>query len=732
MKLPKNYKIVPLFLFLTIPTLLFSQTAGDLAFVGFNADGDDDFAVVLLKDHPKNTLIYFSDKQPASATTFSGGEGNVEWNTGNTVLKSGTIVIFNDFDSSAARNASAGSITNQAGSFNLATSGDALFAYSGTLDRVAVWLAGIQNEAGNEGDHFSETSLVIGSTFVNFYTSGNSEAGFYKGSRSSNTSYSSYLTFIGDSANWERAPSNVDGETLLPFSQEAFTTNTTTWLGTSSNLWNYSENWDNGIPTSSSFAQIPITAEAPNITAGNSANVGNIAITEGTQITLKSGASLIISGTSSGTMNYYRNLEYHMDRLKAWYLVSSPTHGETVTNLRSNNSFLTNENNEISFAHYDNSQTIASDRWSYYSDTATETLTQGKGYATKLASIGTISFTGNIPTSDIFIPLSLAAESGGNNFNLLGNPFTAFINSSEFLKFNTAALAQEEIYIWNQSTSSYETKISGVSYKIAPGQAFFVEASNTNIVRFSESFQSHESTDTFQKKSEVRLQLILEDETTSRYANIYYASERATGYENGYDGKLFEGTAHPFAIYTHLVSGSQGQNYQIQSLPNTNHEAMVITIGVNAAIDKALTFSIKTMNFPSELNVFLEDRLLNKFIALTQENSKYQITLDTALDGIGRFYLHTSEALLERPHTTVLKNISIYETNSASLRITGILDMNSEITVYNILGEKVLHTSFNSTGIKDIPLPRLQRGFYMIQLATKIGILHKKLILGIK
>ena len=159
---------------------------------------------------------------------------------------------------------------------------------------------------------------------------------------------------------------------------------------------------------------------------------------------------------------------------------------------------------------------------------------------------------------------------------------------------------------------------------------------------------------------------------------------------------------------------------------------MVIPIGVIAAIDKALTFSIKTMNFPSELNVFLEDRLLNKFIALTQENSKYQITLDTALDGIERFYLHTSEALLERPHTTVLKNISIYETNSASLRITGILGMNSEITVYNILGEKVLHTSFNSTGIKDIPLPRLQRGFYMIQLATKIGILHKKLILGIK
>jgi hypothetical protein len=730
MKLHKNFKSTSLILLITIPALLFSQTSGDLAFIGFNADGDDDFAIVLLKDQPKNTIIYFSDKQPASATSLSGSEGTVEWSTGNTVLKSGTVVIFNDFDSGASRKVSIGALTDQIGRFNLSTNGDALFAYTGTINSVAVWLAGIQNGAGNEGDHFSDTSLVVGSTFVNFYSSGNSEAGFYNGSRSSNILYSDYLSFIGDSSKWERAAANIDGETLLPFSQEAFTTNTTIWLGASSNLWNSSANWDNGIPTSSSFAQIPITAETPNIAAGNSANAGNIAITEGTQITLNSGASLIITGTSNGAVTYHRDLEDHIDKLKAWYLVSSPVQGETMTNMRSNNSFITNEDNEISFASYDNTQTIATDRWSYFSDTATEDLITGKGYATKLAAPGFISFTGSMSTSNIFIPLSAAAENGGNNFNLIGNPFAAYINSHDFLSLNTAMLAQEEIYIWNQSTASYDTKISSIPHKIAPGQAFFVEAANTNIVQFSESLQSHESSDTFQKESKISIKIIMKDTINSRYADIYYAPERITGYENGYEGKLFGGTAHPFAIYTHLVSNSQGQDYQIQSLPNLNYATMVVPIGVNAAVDKEITFSTKTINLPPNLNIFLEDRPLNKFIALTQENDEYKVTLDTALNGIGRFYLHTSETSLKTDKANILKNISIYQRSQNSLRISGIPYLKADITIYNILGIKILEASFESKEIKDIELPRLKRGFYIIALKTKLGILHKKMILG--
>ena len=47
-----------------ITTSIIAQSTGDITFVGFNADGDDDFAVLVLKDLPANTLIYFTDNEP--------------------------------------------------------------------------------------------------------------------------------------------------------------------------------------------------------------------------------------------------------------------------------------------------------------------------------------------------------------------------------------------------------------------------------------------------------------------------------------------------------------------------------------------------------------------------------------------------------------------------------------------------------------------------------------------
>ena len=38
-------------------------TTGDIAFVGFNADGDDDIAFVTFKDIPANSTIIFCDSE---------------------------------------------------------------------------------------------------------------------------------------------------------------------------------------------------------------------------------------------------------------------------------------------------------------------------------------------------------------------------------------------------------------------------------------------------------------------------------------------------------------------------------------------------------------------------------------------------------------------------------------------------------------------------------------------
>jgi len=56
-------KSVFLCIFLSISVYLgvYAQATGDISFIGFNADTDDDFAIVVLNDLPANTTIYFRD-----------------------------------------------------------------------------------------------------------------------------------------------------------------------------------------------------------------------------------------------------------------------------------------------------------------------------------------------------------------------------------------------------------------------------------------------------------------------------------------------------------------------------------------------------------------------------------------------------------------------------------------------------------------------------------------------
>ena len=209
--------------------MVWGLLVGDIAFTAFNADGDDDFAIVALIDIPANATIYFTDNEPnATGDGFLDfNEGTLKWATGGSVISAGTIVVFTDTDSDTNPlfGASVGtlSVPSFDSGMNLSSSGDALYAVEGSPegDNIAAWLAGIQNEAGNEGANFSATGLTFGTTFINFYTTGSPDGGYYHGARFGESSFSAYLPSLGDNSNW--TVDMYNGENILPISTEAFT-----------------------------------------------------------------------------------------------------------------------------------------------------------------------------------------------------------------------------------------------------------------------------------------------------------------------------------------------------------------------------------------------------------------------------------------------------------------------------------------------------------------------------
>ena len=478
------------------------------------------------------------------------------------------------------------------------------------------------------------------------------------------------------------------------------------WNGTTDSDWATASNWSNGVPTTGVAVRIESAANMP--TASSAIDVRNMIMDAGT--------SFITSSTFAGNLSYTRNLS-----TDNWYTVSSPVVGETYGDGFVTSNGIASSGDNRAIAPY----VTSNDSWAYMqAGDESATFISGKGYSVKLASPGAISFTGTMKVDDT----SIALTTSGNGFNLIGNPYPSYINSSSILTNSTSALDAQTLWVWNQSTSSYDTKVTVDAFKIAPGQGFFVKSDGAEgSVLIAEADQSHQSTDTFQRtEARPEIYLTLTDGSASREAKIYFIDNTTTGFDNGYDGEMFGGVANDFAIYTHLVSNSQGKDYAIQSLPRDNYKK--IPVGVNAISGTAITIEASTTNFPEGMNIYLEDTSDNSFTLLDAE-SDFTTTLGSDLNGIGRFYLHTTTGALSTNDVAANNNLSIYTSTRENLRIVGVQNGTANIQLYNILGKEVLKGSFEGNGVNDIALPRLNSGIYIVKIATEKGTINKKIII---
>jgi len=487
---------------------------------------------------------------------------------------------------------------------------------------------------------------------------------------------------------------------------------------TGNGVWNTAATWvGNDVPTALDNVQIN-----HNISIGTTtgAAVKNLDVDASAALTIANGGSLIVDGTSSGNVTYNRNLA-----TTNWYLVSSPVVGETYDDAYvTANSIDSGIEPNRGIAPY----TTSDNSWNYMQAGASAaTFAAGTGYSVKRSTAGDISFTGTLNVADAGVDVDLDAT--GNGFNLLGNPYTSHIASATFLDNESDISDTKTLWVWNLATGAYEVKTLADAMVIAPAQGFFVKANGTgSTFNFAESNQAG-SGGTFQRtETRPEIYLTLSDQTDAREAKIYYIDNMTTGFDVGYEGELFNGVSNPLAIYTHLIADSQGKNYQVQSLPPNNYENMIIPVGVNANAGKEITFSAEALNLPDGIKVFLEDRLANTFNELS-DNKTFKVNLSEALNDVGRFYLHTSSNALSIDDSVILENVSIYKTNASTLKIVGLPNGIANIKLINVLGKQLMNTSFNANGAKEISLPNLAAGIYIVQLETEFSKLNKKIVL---
>jgi predicted extracellular nuclease/2',3'-cyclic-nucleotide 2'-phosphodiesterase (5'-nucleotidase family) len=163
-------------------------TNGSIAFVGFNADGDDGFAFIAVDAIPAGTVIRFSDNEwnglgVGAGGAFNTGEGALTWTNGVTDLPAGTVIELVRISDGGARTANIGAISG--GNVALGNSGEAVFAFVGTSETAPeTFLAAVTNNNGGfsgatTSGLLAGTGLVAGTSALVLPGTGGADVAVY-------------------------------------------------------------------------------------------------------------------------------------------------------------------------------------------------------------------------------------------------------------------------------------------------------------------------------------------------------------------------------------------------------------------------------------------------------------------------------------------------------------------------------------------------------------------------
>ena len=199
------------------------SSPGDLAFTGFNADGTDNLAFVLLVSAAPGQKVWFSDNE-WNGTAFNGGESFYSWTAPAGGLPAGSIISLGNINSLAPIaniGTSAGETVAGSADPGISVIDEAIYAYLGT-DAITptTFLALIANEDTSVPYSLANTGLSEAAGTAIIFTA--DEDGMrYIGPRNTQTSFSGYLPLLANkAANWEVTA--TDGTVFLPLNTTAF------------------------------------------------------------------------------------------------------------------------------------------------------------------------------------------------------------------------------------------------------------------------------------------------------------------------------------------------------------------------------------------------------------------------------------------------------------------------------------------------------------------------------
>ncbi len=530
------------------------------------------------------------------------------------------------------------------------------------------------------------------------------------------------------------------------------------WLGVTSSDWNTATNWvGDVVPSSTDDVEIVSAINSPEID-NEIIEVNNLTIDTGATLTVTgfgalevagdltvdgsllmsvsstsslTGTSLIVEGTATGNITYELT-EFIADEFT---LISSPVSGQVRSDFMTAGSTdilinTTPDPDRYALGTYNDANADGA-KWDYFdaddlSDTTSE-LGTAAGYSFAKASAGSILFTGTPVTTSVEKAVT------ADEFNLVGNPYTAFLpingnGDSNFINDNLSKMDPSfvGVYIWDTEQQKYvaNTLTSGTA-NITPGKGFFVHTT-TGVATLSFDAAKRVESPAFlvlkTSNTTPKIELLATSNGTTVTTAIQYFDFATKGLDPGYDVGNFSGAS--FDVYTKLLDDANGKDFTLQSLPLESEETTSIPVGLVAKAGSTVRFSIAKDNLDTA--IYLEDTLLNVVTKL--DETAYEVTVNEDVNGSGRFFLKTEASKILAVDDADISSIKVY-TSSEALVVKGIIEGEFNVQLFNVLGKEVFKAKETGIGNNTLTLPSLQAGVYLVKVNSSLGTTNSKIII---
>lgn len=370
----------------------------------------------------------------------------------------------------------------------------------------------------------------------------------------------------------------------------------------------------------------------------------------------------------------------------------------------------------------------------------TDLLEIGAGYTASGQPNDEITFTGKANNNAIY--RQVASSGGGAIYNLLGNPYPSAINAEKFIDGNGGYL-NRVLFLFSQisapgnlTTNDYIAvndlgTTSGLSLtraqtlagtNIGACQGFMVQAKNTGLVNFANAYRNSNNSNFYKNSvSGIWLDVTGPDNSFSE-TMIGMKEDAGDAIEDGYDAVRI---ISPKRVSIYSIA--YNKPLAIQGIGFIDEEKY-IPIGVQTNVGGTYMFSLGMEQLCEDYEIYLEDKLLNKFTSLRERDVKVVLNENQRIEGRFFLYLKNKSFIHSAP---VHLSAKIFARNryTISAELSGEHDLTG-IEVFDLNGKRLVSQGSLSGRTLDYPIDALPAGIYIVKLHTSGGTFVEKILLN--